>query len=85
MSFAVANRFRMDNAGLQVGIRAGNDAISRLQIEDGSASNISQLLDRGLGRGRKEGGPGGPNDFARRARCQHRAIPIAPVAAGRKK
>jgi len=42
---AVANRFRMDNAGLQVGIRAGNDAISRLQIEDGTASNISQLLD----------------------------------------
>src|SRR5436305_11808999 len=42
---AVANRFRMDNAGLQVGIRAGNDAICRLQIEDGTASNISQLLD----------------------------------------
>src|SRR5262249_41571741 len=43
---AVANRFRMDNAGLTVGIRAANDAVSRLQIEDGAMSNISQLLDR---------------------------------------
>jgi flagellin len=33
---------------LQVGIRAANDAISRLQIEDGAAGNISQLLDRAL-------------------------------------
>jgi flagellin len=45
---AVANRFRMDNAGLQVGIRNANDAISNLQIEDGSANNISTLLDRAL-------------------------------------
>src|SRR5436190_11707231 len=45
---AVANRFRMDNAGLTVGIRAANDAVSRLQIEDGAMSNISSLLDRGL-------------------------------------
>ncbi len=45
---AVANRFRMDNAGLKVGIRAANDGISRLQIEDGAASNISSLLDRAL-------------------------------------
>jgi flagellin len=45
---AVANRFRMDNAGLSVGIRAANDGISRLQIEDGAMSNISSLLDRGL-------------------------------------
>jgi len=45
---AVANRFRMDNAGLQVGIRNANDAISRLQIEDGTANNISSLLDRAL-------------------------------------
>jgi flagellin len=45
---AVANRFRMDNAGLQVGIRNANDAISHLQIEDGSANNISTLLDRAL-------------------------------------
>jgi flagellin len=45
---AVANRFRMDNAGLAVGIRAANDGISRLQIEDGAISNISSLLDRAL-------------------------------------
>lgn len=45
---AVANRFRMDNAGLQNGIRSANDAISRLQIEDGAMSNISSLLDRAL-------------------------------------
>ncbi len=45
---ATANRFRMDNAGLQVGIRNANDAISNLQIEDGSANNISTLLDRAL-------------------------------------
>jgi flagellin len=45
---AIANRFRMDNAGLQVGIRAANDAISRLQIEDGAMSNISSLMDRAL-------------------------------------
>jgi flagellin len=45
---AVANRYRMDNAGLSVGIRAANDAISRLQIEDGAMSNISSLLDRAL-------------------------------------
>src|SRR5437867_3883459 len=45
---AVANRFRMDNNGLQVGIRSANDAISRLQIEDGTANNVSSLLDRAL-------------------------------------
>jgi flagellin len=45
---AVANRFRMDNAGLSNGIRSANDAISRLQIEDGAMSNISSLLDRAL-------------------------------------
>ena len=45
---ATANRFRMDSAGLQVGVRNANDAISNLQIEDGSANNISTLLDRAL-------------------------------------
>jgi flagellin len=45
---AVANRFRMDGAGLATGIRSANDAISRLQIEDGAMSNISSLLDRAL-------------------------------------
>jgi flagellin len=45
---AVANRFRMDNAGLANGIRSANDAISRLQIEDGAMSNISSLLDRAM-------------------------------------
>ena len=43
---AVANRFRMDNAGLQTGVRSANDAISRLQIEDGAMSSISSILDR---------------------------------------
>jgi flagellin len=43
---AVANRHRLDNAGLQVGIRSANDAISKLQIEDGAINNISSLLDR---------------------------------------
>src|SRR6266850_4263910 len=41
---AVANRFRMDDAGLKTGIRSANDGISRLQIEDGAMSNISSLL-----------------------------------------
>ena len=45
---AVANRFRMDNAGLSNGIRAANDGISRLQIEDGAMSNIGSLLDRAM-------------------------------------
>jgi flagellin len=45
---AVANRHKLDNSGLQVGIRAANDGISKLQIEDGAAANISQLLDRAL-------------------------------------
>jgi len=45
---AVANRHRLDNAGLQVGIRNANDAISKLQVEDGAMGNISSLLDRAL-------------------------------------
>ena len=45
---AIANRDRMDNEGLQVGIRNANDAISNLQIEDGALNNISSLLDRAL-------------------------------------
>ena len=45
---AVANRFRMDNAGLQTGVRSANDGISRLQIEDGAMSSVSNLLDRAL-------------------------------------
>lgn len=45
---AIANRDRMDNEGLQVGVRNANDAISNLQIEDGALNNISALLDRGL-------------------------------------
>jgi flagellin len=46
---AVANRHRLDNSGLQVGIRSSNDAISKLQIEDGAMNNITALLDRALG------------------------------------
>ena len=45
---AVANRHRLDNSGLQVGIRSANDAISKLQVEDGAMSNIVSLLDRAL-------------------------------------
>jgi flagellin len=45
---AVANRHRLDNTGLQTGIRSANDAISKLQIEDGAMSNIASLLDRAL-------------------------------------
>ena len=45
---AIANRHRLDNTGLKVGIRSANDAISKLQIEDGALNNISSLLDRAL-------------------------------------
>jgi len=45
---AIANRDMLDNAGLQVGIQAANDATSNLQIKDGAASNVSQLLNRAL-------------------------------------
>jgi flagellin len=45
---AIANRDMLDNTGLTVGIQAANDAISNLQIKDGAASNVSQLLNRAL-------------------------------------
>lgn len=45
---AVANRHKLDATGLSVGIRSANDAISKLQIEDGAMSNIASLLDRAL-------------------------------------
>ena len=45
---AVANRHKLDNTGLTIGIRSANDAISKLQIEDGAMNNISSLLDRAL-------------------------------------
>jgi flagellin len=45
---AVANRHKLDNSGLQVGIRAANDGISKLQVEDGAMSNVTALLDRAL-------------------------------------
>ncbi len=45
---AVANRHKLDNTGLSIGIRSANDAISKLQIEDGAINNISSLLDRAL-------------------------------------
>ena len=45
---AVANRHKLVNSGLQVGIRASNDAISKLQVEDGAMSNVTSLLDRAL-------------------------------------
>ena len=45
---AVANRHKLDNTGLTIGIRSANDAISKLQIEDGALSNIAALLDRAL-------------------------------------
>jgi flagellin len=45
---AVANRHRLDKSGLDMGVRAANDAISKLQIEDGAMNNIASLLDRAL-------------------------------------
>ena len=45
---AVANRHKLDNTGLSIGIRSANDAISKLQIEDGAINNIASLLDRAL-------------------------------------
>lgn len=45
---AVANRHRLDQSGLNIGIRSANDAISKLQIEDGAMNNIGSLLDRAL-------------------------------------
>ena len=45
---AIANRHRLDNTGLKVGIRSANDAISKLQIEDGALNNIASLIDRAL-------------------------------------
>ena len=45
---AVANRHKLDNTGLTIGIRSANDAISKLQIEDGAMNNIASLLDRAL-------------------------------------
>jgi flagellin len=43
---AVANRHKLDNTGLTIGIRSANDAISKFQIEDGALSNIASLLYR---------------------------------------
>jgi flagellin len=45
---AVANRHKMDQTGLQMGIRSANDGISKLQVEDGAMNNIGSLLDRAL-------------------------------------
>jgi flagellin len=45
---AIANRHKLDYSGLQTGIRSANDAISKLQIEDGAMTNIASLLDRAL-------------------------------------
>jgi flagellin len=45
---AVANRHKLDKSGLDMGIRSSNDAISKLQIEDGAMNNIASLLDRAL-------------------------------------
>jgi hypothetical protein len=45
---AIANRHKLDYSGLQTGIRSANDAISKLQIEDGAMNNISLLLDRAV-------------------------------------
>ena len=45
---AVANRHKLDKSSLDMGIRSANDAISKLQIEDGSMNNIASLLDRAL-------------------------------------
>ena len=43
---AVANTLRNQEAQLNQGVSNGNDAVGQLQIIDGGASNISQILDR---------------------------------------
>lgn len=43
---AVANTYRNNQAILSQGIRNANDGLSKLQIKDGAANNISTLLDR---------------------------------------
>ena len=45
---AIANRHKLDNTGLTLGIWSANDAISKLQIEDGALNTISLLLDRAM-------------------------------------
>ena len=45
---AIANRHKLDNTGLSIGIRSANDAISKLQIEDGALNTIALLLDRAM-------------------------------------
>ena len=45
---AIANRHKMDHTGLTVGIRSTNDAIGKLQIEDGAMNSIGIMLDRAL-------------------------------------
>ena len=43
---AVANKYRVDIAIINQGIRNANDGMSDLQIKDGALNNISSLLDR---------------------------------------
>lgn len=43
---AVANKYRVDTAVINQGIRNANDGLSDLQIKDGALNNISTLLDR---------------------------------------
>jgi len=45
---AIANRDMLDRSALAAGIRAANDGIRKLQIEDGAMNSISSLLDRAL-------------------------------------
>jgi flagellin len=45
---AIANRHRLDSSNLRTGVRSANDAISKLQSEDGAMSNITAMLDRAL-------------------------------------
>ena len=45
---AIANRDMLDNTDLTVGIQASNDAISALQIKDGAANNVADLLNRAM-------------------------------------
>ncbi|MGC2662275.1 MAG: flagellin [Bryobacteraceae bacterium] len=43
---AIANTLRNQEAQLNQGVANGNDAVGQLQIIDGGATNISQILDR---------------------------------------
>ncbi len=80
MSFSVVTNISSLSAQAQL------DKTTQLQIAPlEEAIKLLTILLAGWEEAAKKEDLAVPNDFARRARCQHRAIPIARVAAGRKK